>query len=158
MIAYQPDVDIQEVRKVDGWHIHLPVAAEVMPERCGDEVNSWLTVADWTVQLPAVQKERVPTLQERFREQAQKWEQETRFVSSITKRINHPSYTAILGMAQEPGIIGILLRDLQENRRPWFWALSYMTQTNPVSQEDAGKTDKMIAAWLKWGKEKRYIR
>lgn len=97
-------------------------------------------------------------LRERFLEQANKWEQETKFVSSVTKRVSHQSYTAILGMGREPGIVEILLHDLQTNRRPWFWALSYITESNPIKPEDAGKTDKMIAAWVGWGKEKGYIR
>src|SRR5579863_5427405 len=94
------------------------------------------------------------TLEERFLEQANKWEQETKFVSSVTKRVSHPSYTAILGMGREPGIVEILLRDLQTHRRPWFWALSYITESNPIKPEDAGKMDRMISAWVAWGKAK----
>ena len=92
------------------------------------------------------------SLEERFREQADKWERETRHVSSPTQKIMHPSYQAILGMGRE--VVPLLLRDLLQNRREWFWALSYITQANPINREDAGKMDKMIAAWVKWGKER----
>ena len=92
-------------------------------------------------------------LAERFRQQAEKWDRETSHLSSPAQKIMHPSYQAILGMEKDDRreIIRLLLRDLQENRREWFWALSYLTKENPIEQKDAGKMDKMINAWIKWG-------
>jgi hypothetical protein len=71
----------------------------------------------------------------------------------------HPSYQAILGMAQENKreIIRLLLLDLQENRNEWFWALSYLTQDNPIKPSDAGKMDRMISTWLNWGRKNGFI-
>jgi hypothetical protein len=104
----------------------------------------------------------VPTesrLAERFREQSDKWAQETRHLSSPIQRMGHPSYQAIMGMAQENKreVIRLLILDLQQRRRPWFWALSYLAQTNPVSRKDAGKMDRMIEAWVKWAKAEGVI-
>jgi hypothetical protein len=92
----------------------------------------------------------------RFREQADKWDRETRHLSSPTQRIMHPSYQAILGMGQEhrEEVIRLLILDMQQHRRAWFWALSYLTQDNPISPADSGKMDKMIKAWVKWGGRK----
>ncbi len=95
------------------------------------------------------------TLEQRFREQANKWERETRHLSSPTQKMSHPSYQAVLGMGNE--VVPLLLRDLAENRREWFCALSYITQDNPIRREDAGKMDKMIAAWVNWGKERSLL-
>ena len=94
------------------------------------------------------------TLAARFREQADKWESETSHLSSPSQRVMHPSYQAILGMGVEhkKKILHLLLNDLQQNRRAWFWALSYLAQDNPIKPSDAGKMDKMIQAWLAWGK------
>jgi len=71
----------------------------------------------------------------------------------------HPSYQAILGMAQDDKqeIIRLMLRDLQENRTPWFWALSYLTQDNPIQRSEVGKLDKMIKAWVHWGKARNML-
>jgi hypothetical protein len=68
----------------------------------------------------------------------------------------HPSYQAILGMAQghEEEMVRLMLRDLRDNRTPWFWALSYLTHDNPIQRSDAGRLDKMIKAWVDWGKER----
>ena len=91
-------------------------------------------------------------LQQRFDEQAERWKRETRHLSSPTQKMMHPSYQAVLGMGKE--VVPLLLRDLAQNRTEWFWALSYLTQENPIRREDAGKMDTMIAAWVGWGKER----
>lgn len=101
--------------------------------------------------------EKALTLEQRFQEQAEKWQRETQHLSSPAQRMMHPSYQAILGMGNENRreVISLMIRDMQRYRRPWFWALSYLAQDNPVSQSDAGKTDKMIQAWVDWGKAQR---
>jgi len=97
------------------------------------------------------------TLEQKFQEQANKWQRETQHLSSPGQRMMHPSYQAILGMGNENRreIIRLMIRDMQQHRRPWFWALSYLAQDNPVSQSDAGNTDKVIKAWVDWGKAQR---
>ena len=92
------------------------------------------------------------TLEQRFHEQADRWKRETVHISSPTQKMMHPSHQAILGMGKD--VIPLLLRDMAQNRTEWFWALSYITQENPIRREDAGKMDKMIGAWLNWGKNK----
>lgn len=94
-----------------------------------------------------------------FREQVEIWERETGYMSSPIQRMEHPSYQAILGMARESEreIVGLLLRDMRDHRRPWFGALSYITKENPISRSDAGKMEKMISAWLQWGKDRHIL-
>jgi hypothetical protein len=96
-----------------------------------------------------------PSLRERFTEQADKWERETGHLSSPAKRSTHPSYQAILGMG-EP-VIPLLLADLKSTHRPWFGALSFLTKDNPVKREDLGRVDRMVAAWIEWGKSRGLI-
>ncbi len=86
-----------------------------------------------------------------FAEHAERWQAETAHLSSPSQIMAHPSYQAILGMGK--AVVPLLLRDLQRNRRPWFWALSYITGENPISRSDAGKMDEMISAWVKWGEK-----
>lgn len=140
-------------------------------ENPGDDLQRELELIDWFVRTGAVGRdaqllaealteaqsvEATDPLEGRFREQAEKWERETRHLSSPTQRILHPSYQAILGMGQEhkEEVIRLLILDMQRHRRPWFWALSYLAQDNPINSADAGKIDKMIMAWMNWGKER----
>ena len=99
------------------------------------------------------------SLAERFRTQADKWARETQHLSSPAQMMAHPSYQAILGMAQENKreVIRLLLLDLLQNRNEWFWALSYLTQDNPIKPSDVGKIDRMISAWLNWGRKNEFI-
>jgi len=117
-------------------------------------------VKQWTakIQLEDIlvrQLASVRSLEERFREQADRWQRETQHLSSPLQRMMHSSYQAILGMAAEHKrpVIRLLLLDMQQNRRDWLLPLSYLTQANPLNPKDAGKTDKMIEAWMRWGKE-----
>ncbi len=117
---------------------------------------SWLVTQAVAV---AVSEAPPAELEQRFRVQAEKWERETQHLSSPTQKTIHPSYQAILGMGakHKNETIRLLLLDLQENRRPWFWALSYLAEDNPISPSDAGRIDKMIAAWIKWGRAKGFL-
>jgi hypothetical protein len=95
-----------------------------------------------------------PTLEEKFNEYANKWERETRYVSSVTEKIMNPNYQAIInmGLASPRLTLSLLLRDMKTTGRTWFTALARISKQNPVKQEDAGNVKKMTKAWLKWGK------
>jgi hypothetical protein len=96
------------------------------------------------------------TIEKRFLEQADKWQRETEHLSSPTQIMMHPSYQAVLGMARgnEDEVVRLMIHDLQERRRPWFWALSYLTKDNPIKPSEAGRLDKMIGAWVDWGRRR----
>ena len=161
-IAYQPATELVEVRKVDGWHVLPPIAAKVLrPSPCDDEVSAWFST-EWTNHVFYVVAKAAtspPTLRQRFLDLAQQWTDETGHLSSPTQKMLHPSYQAILGMGNENPreIIRLMILDMQQHRRPWFWALSYLAQDNPVSQSDAGKTDNIVKAWVDWGKAQRLL-
>lgn len=94
-------------------------------------------------------------LEPRFLEYAEKWDKETLFISSTPKKVLHESYQNIMAMG--PDVVPYLLRDLQRTGRSWFWALRHLTRTDPVPPEDQGNLDKMIAAWVAWGKREGRI-
>jgi len=52
-----------------------------------------------------------------------------------------------------PAVVPILLDDLRKTKRGWFWALKHLTQVDPVREEDRGNVDKMIDAWIGWGRK-----
>lgn len=135
-------------------------------EKPEDDVRWRLELIDWHVWVglvgPSAQLfgealasaqsgEATNPLEEQFRVLAEKWEGETRHSSSTAKRVMHSSYQTIIGMGRE--VVPLLLRDMQQNRRDWSWALYHLTQVNPVNPADAGKMDRIIMAWVNWGKE-----
>jgi hypothetical protein len=106
-----------------------------------------------TVSVEQVIAER--TLEERFREHADRWERDTAFISATPMRVMHESYQSIMSMG--PDVVPLLLSDLQKTRRHWFWALRHLTGVDPIAEKDRGNVDRMIAAWTAWGKAKGKI-
>ena len=120
-----------------------------------DELGAKRALAH-ALNAPRASTASVDSLKQRFEEHAAKWERETRHLSSPTQRMMHPSYQAVLGMGREhqKEIVSLLIRDMQDHDRPWFAALSYITNENPIDRADAGKMNKMIESWVKWAKSR----
>ncbi len=94
---------------------------------------------------------------QRFNKLAKAWKSETELVSKVTKRILHPAYQKIIGMG-EPAI-PFILKDLCENGPDdWFWALTAITDKNPITREIAGNMAAMTEAWLQWGRKAGYLK
>ncbi len=89
-----------------------------------------------------------------FRENLDKWREETKYLSSITEIVLHPSYQRIIGLG--PAALSLILRELSEDRGHWFWALRAITGVDPVPEEDHGRVRAMTAHWLGWAKEQGY--
>jgi hypothetical protein len=52
----------------------------------------------------------------------------------------------------------LILKDLYENGpNDWFWALTAITDANPISAEMAGNMAAMTEAWLQWGRDAGYL-
>jgi hypothetical protein len=96
-----------------------------------------------------------PTVEERFRKLADEWSRETRAVSSVSVLVSHPKYQEIIRLGWK--VVPILLHDLQNEGDFWFPALAEITGVRPFDRSDAGKSKKMTAAWITWGKRKGII-
>lgn len=95
------------------------------------------------------------TVEYRFHQLVCRWRAETKTYSSTTDKVLHSAYQDIMGMG--PAALPLILREMEEHGGHWFWALRHISQDNPVPPEDAGKIPKMTEAWLRWGREHRYL-
>jgi hypothetical protein len=93
--------------------------------------------------------------EDRFNALVRRWREETKTLSSTTDRALHPAYQDIIGMGDR--VLPLLFREMQERGGHWFWAFRHITHENPVPPEDAGKIQQMTEAWLRWGREHRYL-
>jgi len=96
-----------------------------------------------------------PKVETEFRKHAEKWSNETAHISSATELVLHPSYQRIIGLG--PAVLPLILKDLAQEPKDWFWALKAITGGSPVAPEHAGNMRKMTDAWIKWGREHGYI-
>lgn len=134
-----------------------------LAERRKKEVRE-LSLIESVTMLREIDKTAVTqaSIEQRFREQSERWYQETAHLSSPLQKMMHLSYQAIIGMSSESPerkneIIRLMLQDLKQNRRDWFLALSYLTQENPISPRDCGKPDRMTRSWINWGERQGLI-
>lgn len=88
-------------------------------------------------------------MEDEFRHHVAKWVSDTAHVSSISKQVMHPSYQRIIGMG--PEALPLLLRELEQRPRFWFWALTAIAGEDIVPDADAGNIPAMRDAWLRWG-------
>lgn len=91
----------------------------------------------------------------RFLTLKKEWEDNTAYLSSMTKIVMHPAYQQIIGMGQIA--IPFILSEMRKKPDHWFWALRSITGKDPVLPEHRGRFKQMTEDWLKWGRENGYI-
>jgi hypothetical protein len=107
--------------------------------------------------MTALEKTAKIAAEQRFKKLATTWKSETELVSKVTKRILHPAYQKIIGMGESA--LPFILKDLMENGPDdWFWALTAITDENPIHKEIAGNMAAMTEAWLQWGRNAGYLK
>ncbi|MGD0347530.1 MAG: hypothetical protein ABSA85_12280 [Terracidiphilus sp.] len=122
------------------WSMPEECWVEKAPNSDAEDANEWAGASADELEIA-------------FLGHAAKWERDTRYVSSMTDVVSHPSYMQIIAMgrASRKFVLSLLLRDLKENERPWFTALAQIAGANPMSPSDAGRVDRMSKAWIRWG-------
>ena len=94
----------------------------------------------------------VADVQAEFERLATEWKRETAQLSSPGAISEHRAYQEIIGMGKDA--IPLILRDLEDSRAQWFWALRSIAGESPVRAEDRGDIAAMTDAWLGWGKDR----
>lgn len=104
-----------------------------------------------------ISTQKKPTAHEtRFRKLVKQWRGATEFLSKSPQRAMHPAYQKIIGMGD--AAVPLILRDLERNGSDdWFWALTAITDENPINDEIAGDMQAMAEAWLQWGRNAGYL-
>jgi hypothetical protein len=94
--------------------------------------------------------------EKRFKKLASVWKAETELESRVSRKVIHPAYQKIIGMGE--AAIPLILADLSENGPDdWFWALTAITDENPISEEIAGNMHAMTETWLQWGRKAGFL-
>jgi hypothetical protein len=97
------------------------------------------------------------SLEKEFRSFADKWYQEISKEPSLARMTSKTSYLSVIGLEPKARVISLILKELQSKPAPWFLALQILSKNQEVGKEYAGNLKKIAEAWLKWGKENRYI-
>ena len=96
-------------------------------------------------------------LRDKFQGLVKHWHVQRGVSSSVTGGVLCSAYQSIIGMG--PPAVPLLLERLKsEGSDPdqWFWALSAITECQPVPEEDLGNFVTMARHWLNWGARNGY--
>ena len=96
----------------------------------------------------------LPPEPEAFRELADRWEEDTVYLSNPRRIAEHPAHQEILGMGASA--VPLILNRLKDQGGHWFSTLRAITAADPVPLEDRGNVPAMTTAWLEWGKRNGY--
>lgn len=88
---------------------------------------------------------------DRFRELADRWEDESMFLSNSGHALALPSYDAIVKLGDQA--VSLILKRMQTRGGHWYHALHDITKEDPVDPADWGNVAAMQAAWLRWGRD-----
>jgi len=82
------------------------------------------------------------------------WSKETVFLSSSNRKIQNPSYQAIVKMGEKA--VPIILKHMSKFKGHGghlSTALCLITGANPVTEEIAGRMARISEAWIRWGQK-----
>jgi hypothetical protein len=102
-----------------------------------------------------LQVQQTDDLRDEFARLAAIWKDETRFLSSTTDIATHPAYQRIIGLGMPA--VPLILEQLRQEPRPWFWALRAITGEDPVPTAAKGKVREMADIWLNWAADQGLI-
>ena len=91
---------------------------------------------------------------ERFRELADRWQEETIFLSNSERKNGHPAHQEIISLGQP--VVPLILERMRSEGGHWFEALQQITGADPVSPADYGNIAAMQNSWLQWGEDHGY--
>ena len=95
-----------------------------------------------------------PQERERFRELADRWEEETFFLSRSDRAIAHPLHQEIINLGQP--VVPLILERMRSQGGHWFEALQQITGEDAISPADYGNIAAMQNSWLQWGEDHGY--
>ena len=96
-----------------------------------------------------------PADRRRFQELADRWQEETVFLSNSGRKNAHPAQQEIISMG-EP-VVPLILERMRSRGGHWFEALQQITGARPVPPESQGRIKEMTQAWLEWGERNGYV-
>ena len=90
-----------------------------------------------------------PPDRDKFQDLADRWEEETLFLSRSDLAFAHPLHQEIIGLGKSA--VPLILERMRSRGGHWFEALEQITGEDPISPADYGHIAAMQDSWLQWG-------
>lgn len=112
--------------------------------------RDWLWLKDTALADRPAQTQRSRQI---FDELADRWLEDTEFLSNLTRIHMHPAYQRIIGMG--PVALPLIISRLHEANGHWFWALACISGEDPASGTETMGEARIN--WLAWAREHGYV-
>lgn len=112
-------------------------------------------VVDQDVQVVIDVAPAADPIEAEFSHHLRRWREDTRYLSSTTAKLVHPSYLRIIALG--PRVIPFILRDLRKNGGLWFTALEALTNVDVSAGVEEGNVKRLTERWLAWGRQNGYL-
>ena len=96
-----------------------------------------------------------PADRKRFQELADRWQEETFFLSNSARINAHPALQEIISMGRP--VVPLILERMRSQGGHWFGALRQLAGASPVPLESRGRIKEMTQGWLDWGERNGYV-
>lgn len=90
----------------------------------------------------------IDTIEKRFDALTKDWVRATRFKNSLSEINDSEPLKSIMAMGDV--VVPLILKDLRDSPKHWFFALRVLTGADPIKKRDAGNLENMRKAWLNW--------
>lgn len=87
-----------------------------------------------------------------FKKLADQWKRDTAHLSIVSQRLRHPAYSCIMQMGISA--IPLILEELERQPDHWFYALTQLTQENPIPVDFDGTVADAADLWISWGRNR----
>jgi hypothetical protein len=94
-----------------------------------------------------------PDVRAKFETLARRWRDETMFTSNVHELVLNPNYQRIIALGTPA--IPLLLEALPAEPTRWLWALKTIAGTDPADGET--EPDRVVDAWLAWGRRHAFV-
>ena len=138
-------IDLDQIESIQKKVNKLRQEEESRPKVQCSPMPRTIRVVKWSI---------VPYIEKQFIDYYEKWSEEIKFSSSASDMYMNIYYQRIIGLG--PGVVPVLLRELEQRPNHWFWALHAITGENPVKVEQQGNMASMAEAWIRWGRNNGY--
>jgi hypothetical protein len=91
------------------------------------------------------------TIEQQFDHLADRWQEETAYLSSTTDKIAHPAFQEIVRMGE--AVVPFVLRRMEKRQGHWDLALGEITGEKPFPPSAAGKIELLERTWLDWARK-----
>jgi hypothetical protein len=127
------------------------------PQVGASRLNVWAGALSLSASLLppiALLSDKEESMEDKFSRLADRWERETRFLSSVGDIVTHKDYLQIMALGVD--VVPLILKRMKRKRGLWFDALSFLTRDDPVTDDIRGDIRAMTDAWIEWGEENEY--